>query len=219
VRLERVTPASSGKRDASLFIACAVLALCFSQAALAQSGRNRRERVEPPAPASVEPQAEPAAEPLTTKTPVVITSVIVGGDIIHDSDYFRSNYVDIAVKACIDRFKEGPMLTATKGGKLTRKAAVEWAKRETSAYVLWLEIHVKERDYIGHLTVSYIKYFVFMPQTAEVMAEGQIEPSNQTVRINGARVPTINQGSLHVTFELERGGQMVAEQVRRKLHY
>jgi hypothetical protein len=198
---------------------CAVLALCFSQAALAQSGRNRRERVAPPAPASVEPPSEPTVEPPTTKAPVAITSVIVGGEIFHDSDYFRSNYVDTAVKACIERFREGPMLTATKGGKLTRKAAIEWAKRETSAYVLWLEIRVKERDYIGHLTVAYIKYFIFMPQTAEVLAEGKVEPSNQTVRINGARVPTIDQGSLHVTFELERGGQMVAEQARRKLHY
>jgi hypothetical protein len=196
-----------------------VLALCFTEAALAQSGRNRRERVVPPTPVNAEPQAEPTVEPQATKAPVPITSVIVGGYVVHDSIYMRNNYVDIAVKACIERFKEGPMLTTQKGGKLTRKAAVEWAKKETSAYILWLEIKVEHIGMSGERTIPYIKYFVFMPQTAEVLVEGQVDPNNQTVRINGARIPTVNRGSLDPTLQLDLGGQMVADRVRRHLHY
>lgn len=220
MRLRGLNLESSGKRRACFFAVCVVGILCFSQATLAQSGRNRREKISPPpTPVSIEPQEDSSIEPQITKAPVPISSVIIGGDIVHDSKYFRSNYVDIAVKACMERFKEGPMLAVTKGGKMTRKEAVEWAKKETGAYLLWLEIRVLTGGIWGDRTIPYIKYYVFMPQTAEILTEGQVEPNNQNIRINGARVPTVNQRSLNERWQLDRGGQMVADRVRRKLHY
>ncbi|HEX7997821.1 MAG TPA: hypothetical protein VF528_05480 [Pyrinomonadaceae bacterium] len=216
---ERPAALSSATRRTRLFLLFVAALLCCTQPTLAQSGRNRKERTARPAPVVVEPQTETAVEPQITQAPVAITSVIVAGDIVHDSDYFRSNYVDIAVKACINRFKEGPMLNAVKGGKLKRKEAIAWAKKETAAYVLWLEIRVVDINMWGDDAIPYIKYFVFKPQTAELLTEGQVEPGNQNVRLNGARIPTVRQRRISASFELEIGGQKVADQVRRKLHY
>ena len=45
----------------------------------------------------------------------------------------------------------------------------------------------------GDMTVSYMDYVIFAPQTAEVVTKGRVEPSNRDVVISGAKVPTVNK--------------------------
>jgi hypothetical protein len=211
VRHERFTPSLSGSRRKCLLLVCAVIVLCFSQTAFAQSGRHPKKR-EPLPPLPTEPKPDPTLE-VPSKL-VAVKSIIVSGDVVHDSDYYRSNDVGVAVKACVSRLRERLGLEIVKGGKLKRKDAVDWAKKETAAYVLWLEIRVQDHGY--RKAISYINYYVFMPQTGDVLTKGQYDPYKEVVRILGAPVPGTT-GEKPAIVQLEDGGREIADRLIRLL--
>lgn len=211
-RGERLMQPSSGNRRKYLAVACAVAVLCFSHAVHAQSGRHQRPRVPLPPLPTEQKNEPPLDEPGKL---AAVSSIIVTGDVVHDFDYYRSNDVSLAVKACVNRLRERLGLDIVKGGKLTRKEAMAWAKRETAADVLWLEIKVRDAGSYGTL-ISYINYYVFMPQTAEVLTKGQYDPYKKVARINGARVPGVT-GPREAIEQLEDGGREIADRVIRLL--
>jgi hypothetical protein len=223
VRHEKLSPALSGKRHAYLLIVCAaVVALCCAQAALAQSGRRHKSSASPPPPpppVSVEPKPEPEIDPSAVKTPVPISSVIVMGDLIQ-SGSSRSNRVDQAVDACVERLKERQVIEAVGSGSRKRAAAMERAKSETDAYVLWLEINIDDdvrtdRGVYVERYISSVNYYVFMPQTAEILTKGRVYPRSQDIKHGGVilRLPTSNT-RLPLTYELRDVGRQVADRVR-----
>ena len=222
MRHEKLTPALSGRRYKYLLIVClAAVALCFSQAALAQSGRRHKSSVSPPPPppVTVEPKTEPETDPSVVKSPVPISSVIVVGDLVQSGSSY-SNYVDEAVDACVERLKERQVIEAKGSGSRKRTAAMERAKNETDAYVLWLEIKLVDRIrtdrgvYVEEY-ISCVDYYVFMPQTAKILAQGRVYPGSQEIKRNGSvlRLPTRNK-PLPVTYELREIGRAVADRVR-----
>jgi hypothetical protein len=222
VRHEKLTLALSLKRRKYLLLVCvAALALGFSQAALAQSGRRHKSSVPPPPPPSVsaEPKTEAEIDPSAVKSPVPISTVIVMGDLIQ-SGSSRSNYVDQAVDACVERLKERQVIEAVGSGSRKRAAAMERAKNETTAYVLWLEINVDERVrndqgvYVERY-ISSVNYYVFMPQTAEILTKGRVYPRSQDINQGGVvlRLPTSNR-RMPLTIELRDIGRQVADRVR-----
>jgi hypothetical protein len=221
MRDERLSPVFSGERHKHLLIVCAVAVLCFSQAALAQSGRRRDKSVSPPPPASTAATAaESATDPSSVKPPVPISSVIVVGDLVQ-SGKSRSNYVDKAVDACVERLKERQVIEAKGSGSRKREAVMELAKNETEAYVLWLEIKLVDRVVTDRGApfveqyVSCVDYYVFMPQTAKILTEGRVYPGQQEIKRSGTvmRLPTRNK-SLSMSYELREIGQQVADRVR-----
>ncbi len=222
MRHETHTPPSSSKRHTYLVLVCAVVTLCFSQAVLAQSGR--RPKGNPSAavpPATVEAKAEAETNPSTVKPPVPISSVIVVGDLVQSGSSY-SNYVDEAVDACVEELKKLQAIEAKGSGSRKRTAAMERAKKETDAYVLWLEIKLEDRvrtdrgvyveDYI-----TCVNYYVFMPQTAKILTEGRVYPGKQDLSAGGAvlRLPTRTRRT-DVTDELREIGRQVANRVRNK---
>lgn len=222
MQYEKLTPALSLKRRKYLLIVCAaVAALCFSQAVLAQSGRRQKSRTStpPPPPVSAEPTPEPEIDPAAVKTPAPISTVIVVGDLVQ-SGSSRSNYVDLAIDACVERLKERQVIEARGSGSRKRTAAMERAKNETEAYVLWLEINLDDNVrtdqgvYVERY-ISSVNYYVFMPQTAEILTKGRVYPASQDINRGGVvlRLPTRNK-RMPLTYELRDVGRQVADRVR-----
>lgn len=220
MRHETHAPTSSGKRRERLLLVCAIVALCFSQAALAQSGR--RPKGNPSAavpPINVEAKAETDAS--TVKPPVPISSVIVVGDLVQSGSSY-SNYVDDAVDSCVEELKKLQAIEAKGSGSRKRTAAMEQAKKETDAYVLWLEIKLQDRVrtdrgvYVEEY-ITCVNYYVFMPQTAKILTEGRVYPGTQDISAGGAvlRLPT-RTSRTNVTRELREIGRQVANRVRNK---
>jgi hypothetical protein len=223
VRHENHTTALSGKRGHYLLMVCvvAVAAICFYQVALAQSGRRRNRNVSPSQtpPVSTEAKTEPGIDPATVKPPAPISSVIVVGDLVQ-SGSSRSNYVDQAVDACVERLNERQVIEARGSGSRKRTAAMERARDETEAYVLWLEINLDDnvmtdRGVYVEQYISSVNYYVFMPQTAEILAQGRVYPRSQDIKRGGVvlRLPTRNK-RLPLTYELRDVGRQVADRVR-----
>jgi hypothetical protein len=222
------TPLTQAGRKC-LLVVCAVAALCCADAALAQSGRRRSPRVAAaPAPtvaaeekteAKAEAKAEEMAiEPRVIERPVTVSAVLVGGNIVTDADYFKSNYVDGAARECRDRLMEQPVLEVTKGGKMTRKEAVVLAKKSKDSYVLWFEINMKTSSMWGDMIVSHIEYVVFKPQTAEVLTEGKVNPNTTGIRRDGdvVRVPSVKRRSTSEMQQVLEGARIIADRVRVK---
>ena len=199
------------------FVLCAFACFCFTSHAIAQSGRRKTL---PPSP--------PVAVETTTATeddqsPVPVSSIIVVGDLIDFAEYRHSDYVDQAVKACVKQFQERPVMNATANGSLKRKAAIERAKAETGAYVLLLEITLKDNGIDRDLrpreeTICIINYYLLMPKTGKVFLEGKVDPSDKRVLMGGAvlRLPGSNRFP-RLDDQLTDGGREVAERIRRKL--
>ncbi|HEX8844308.1 MAG TPA: hypothetical protein VF791_06675 [Pyrinomonadaceae bacterium] len=200
---------------------CAVAILCLNEGALAQSGRRLSRSAQPaPTPAVTGPQTEAvAAQPEEKFAP--ISGVIVAGDLVQSGSSF-SNHVDLAVDACVDRLKEGPVINAKGSGSMKRLKAMDRAKEETDVYVLWLEIQITEsidNDYRLNEKICVINYYVFEPKTAKILAEGRVDPKSQSIRAGGGAVLRLPRGSSRtpITIQLKDGGREVADRVRRKL--
>ncbi len=221
MRHETHISSSSAKRHQYLLLVCAVATLCFSQAALAQSGRRPKGNVSSSPPVTVETKTEAGIDPSTVKPPVPISSVIVVGDLVQSGSSY-SNYVDEAVDACVEELKKLQAIEAKGSGSRKRTAAMERAKNETDAYVLWLEIKLEDRVrtdrgvYVEEY-ITCVNYYVFMPQTAKILTEGRVYPGRQDIKAGGAvlRLPT-RRGRTHVTDELREIGRQVANRVRNK---
>jgi hypothetical protein len=206
-----------------LLLICALSIFCFSHAALAQSGRRppRSPSTATVPPASVEARTEAAIDSSTVKPPVPISNVIVMGDLVQDGSSY-SNYVDDAVDACVDELKKLQAIEAKGSGSRKRTAAMERAKNETDAYVLWLEIKLVDRVrtdrgvYVEEY-ISCVNYYVFMPQTAKILTEGRVYPGTQDINNGGAvlRLPTRSK-RVSITHELREIGRQVANRVRNK---
>jgi hypothetical protein len=197
-----------------------MVVLCCSEAGLAQSGRRRSPRVEAPPPVAVEAQAgaktETAIEPQVIERPITVSAVLVGGNIVTDADYFHSNYVDGAARACRDRLMEQPVLEVTKGGKMTRKEAILLAKKAKDSYVLWFEINMKTNSIWGDMIVSHIEYVVFRPQTATILTEGKVDPNTPGIRRDGdvVRVPSVKRQRASEIQQILEGARIIADRVK-----
>lgn len=208
---ESFIPSSPGSRLIHLAAVCAIAVLCFTHTALGQSGRQRRKSEPPPSPA--QPKPDPSLEEPSRLVPV--SSIIVTGYVVHDFKYYRSKDVSEASDACIKTLREHLGLDIIKGGKLKREEAIAWAKKETSAYVLWLEIGIW-KPYSYSTAVSYINYYLFMPQTGEVLTKGQYDPYKRVARINGMPIPGTRVPAIQ-SLQLEDGGQQIAAHIIRLL--
>jgi hypothetical protein len=217
VQREKLIPTLAEKKLKWLVIVCALAALCLSQAALAQSGRRQSKNASPSTPITTDPKTEPAPGPPAVKpTPASpAASIIIGGDRIGSSTYLVASYVDEVVRACMDRLRETQGLEVKGGGDMNRKAAIDRAKKETNASVLWIQLRIEED---GSNSIS-ISYTLFTPQTAKVLTSGNVNPAMKGVGSGGVIIglpsPT---GRLPLQYQLKEGGREVANRIRGKLH-
>ncbi|HVF88768.1 MAG TPA: hypothetical protein VNH22_01800 [Blastocatellia bacterium] len=202
----------SREKRARLLMICALSILCLSQSLLAQSGRRpiKKDPPPPPAPAETRPEPAPPAE-----KPAPAAYLIVGADRLGSSMYILPGYVDEAVDACVKRLKKSPSLDTRGGGTMTRKDAIDRARKEKDAYVVWLEVNVEQNGAEG---VS-IGYTIFKPETAQVKTSGRVYLSGSRMGRGGVGVgvPSVNR-RLPPEYLMREGGQDVADRVMGNFH-
>jgi hypothetical protein len=206
---------SRGRRVCLLTLCAVSLLACLSQAALAQSGRRQNKPLSPPTPVAGEGEAEakPEAKPSAAK-PGPVASVIVGGDRFGTSTSMISGYIDEAMEACVIDLDKSRGLEARGGGGMSRKEAIDRAKKETEAYVLWLELRA-EGSREDDISVSYT---LFMPQTAKVMAFGNVYLSTRRAGRGPVSVGVPSVGNrMPLQYLMREAGREVAQRVIDKL--
>jgi hypothetical protein len=198
-----------------LLTVCAVALLCFSQAALAQSGRRQKTIASPSPPADSpaakdEGEAKPRAE-----RPAPLATVIVGGDTFSNSMTIGPTYMGEAVDSCIENLNRAGGLEARGGGAMSRKEAVDRAKKETESYVLWLEVRGEGR----RSDELYVSYTLFSPQTAKIMTSGNVYLTARRMGRGpvGVGVPGVG-GRLPLQYLMKEAGRDVAGRVADKIH-
>ncbi|HEY0377280.1 MAG TPA: hypothetical protein VGC87_10005 [Pyrinomonadaceae bacterium] len=204
---------SRGRRGRLLAL-CAVSLLCLSQVALAQSGRRQTKPLSPPSPvAKDEGEPKPEARPREDR-PGPAATVIVGGDRFGTSSSIISGSIDEAVESCVAELNKSHGLEARGGGGMTRKEAIDRAKKETEAHVLWLDVRVegsRENDIA-------VNYTLFMPQTAKVLAFGSVYLATRRAGRGpvGVGVPSVG-GRMPLQYLMREAGSEVAQRVMDKL--
>jgi hypothetical protein len=214
--MRRKQPEFSRGRRVCLLTLCAVsLLVCLSQAALAQSGRRQNKPLSPPTPVAAddEKEAKPETKPRAEK-PGPSATVIVGGDRFGSSAYTISGYIDEAIEACVAELNRSHGLEARGGGGMSRKEAIDRAKKETETYVLWLDLRV-EGSRENDISVSYT---LFMPQTAKVLTFGNVYLATRRAGRGpvSVGVPTPG-GRMPLQYLMREAGRDVAERVIDKL--
>lgn len=209
--------AVAAKPHGRFLLVCVLAILSFSYSASAQSGRRKTI----PAP-RVESKPAAAIDSEADDPPVPVTSIIVAGDLIDFAEYRHSDYVDEAVKACVKRLLERPVMNAVACGSLKEEAALERAKAETGAYVLWLKITLKDNGFDRDLrareeTICIIDYYLLMPRTGKIFATGKVDPNDKRVLMGGAVLRLPGTRMPRLKDQLIDGGREVADRIRRKL--
>jgi hypothetical protein len=216
VPLERLASQFSSKTLKALLFVCVLAALCLVQTTAAQSGRRAVKKVSPV-------PAEPAASAQAEKPTPRITSVIVcGHDITEGQKEYLSNNVSHVVDTITATLNDRPKLLmgVVNGGKLKREEAVERAKHEQNAYVLWFGYSMKLVN-LYYNSVEHMDYVVYKPQTAEVVAEGRVYPDEQKTHADPGgimRLPTNRRRSRipNTSRQLEDGAREIANRVKNK---
>jgi len=182
---------------------------------LGQSGRHAKAPVPTPSP-----QTSPSPESKTTGQEQISYVIIGGHDIDPDTKETWSTNVSTVVKACTERLKEPPQVPfeIKNGGKMTKTEAVERAKKETDAYVLWFgyRSQLVGLDY----QLVYMDYIVLKPKSASTLTEGRIDfrTSKQSADPGGIlRLPKSQKGHRSEGYVLSEGGREMADRVRNKL--
>jgi len=180
-----------------------------------QSGRRPKPTVSTPPPQASEPVDSQKA------APTEILYLIIGGHSIDkDNKEIFSNYVSSVVDTCSEKLKERPtfQLQIKNGGKMTRNEAIQRAKRETDAYVLWFGYRSELID-LRPQVVS-IDYVVLMPISTTTLTDGRVElrTAKQAADQGGViRLPRRQTRHRNDAQLLREGGQEIAERVRNKL--
>ncbi len=200
----------SQEKRGRIMIICALSILCLSQSMPAQSGRRPPRRESPP-PAPAETRPEPATESPAEK-PGPAAHLIVGGDRFGSSLDIPSVYADNAVDACLRRLKKSPSLSVRPGGNMTRGDAINIAKKERDAHVVWLEIRADSNRAEG---IS-IGYTVFKPQTAQVKTSGRVYLDNRSVGNGRVGIPLPGGNRrLPLEYQMSEGGKNVADRLMK----
>jgi hypothetical protein len=217
MRDERLSLAFSEERRRHLLIVCALSILCLSQAAVAQSGRRQVKRESTSPPVSTEVKAEPTPTPATVKAETV-ASFIVGGDRLSTAFDVPSGYLDTAVYSCIDRLGKSRGITASAGGNMSRKDAIDKAKKQSDAHVVWLEFKA-DNDGPGR-TIFVLEYSVFTPQTAKVKTFGRVYLDQARVGNGkvGVGIPPSISRRLPLDYQMKEGGRSIADRIMSSFH-
>lgn len=212
MKLERRGGKLSQEKRIRIMIICALSILCLSQPMLAQSGRRPPKRESPPPPqAPAETRPEPAPETPAEK-PGPAAYLIVGGDRFGSSMDIPSVYADNAVDACLSRLKKSPSLSVRPGGNMTRGDAINIAKKEKDAHVVWLEIRADNNRAEG---IS-IGYTVFKPQTAQVKTSGRVYLDGRSVGSGRVGIPLPGGNRrLPLEYQMSEGGKNVADRLMK----
>ena len=170
------------------FALCAALVLMCALAIFAQSGR----RVRKPEPLLVPtPEATPTPTPVAKEKPEF--TFIVGLDKYGDFSRISLSDYSGVLRSCAQRLNESRVVKAdVESHDLSRAAAIQKAKGEKEAYVVWLQLRPNNASVrTGSNDDPYnvfIEYSVFAPITAKQVTSGNTFP--EAYRRTPVRIPT-----------------------------
>ena len=127
------------------------------------------------------------------------------------------------VDECLERIRAVPLFAAAPVRDLKRSEAIDMAKSDEKAYVLWLEFTADaadmDRSGMGQpdLRNLVVRYVLYTPGTGEVRTQGRLYFSADTrARAGGVLIP-YGGGRRGSNYTLEEAGQKVAEYVMDSL--
>lgn len=213
MRLKRFVLKFSGKNYKVFWVLCLAAAFCFCQTVEAQSGRRaNRGAASKPLPSDVSPPK--IDSPVISKPDEKILSLIVLGRKNDNAAFSSSSDLNTVLKECVKTLEEyalksGSGLTVTKADKKWKlEEAIERAKKETTAHILWLEIGMSG-DVLGNERLNYLDYAIIAPQTGTRVTSGRIQP--------GRLDPSIGQGGvLQLPTDNRRRGSVSPATLRDK---
>ncbi|HEY6328644.1 MAG TPA: hypothetical protein VI756_04855 [Blastocatellia bacterium] len=184
----------------------ALLFICLLTAtANGQSGRKLPTWSDPQPTPTPTPAEQPKAKEKEPLTRLIVTQYLLMVN--------RSYYTDVAIESCLARLKASKAATVTHEKDMTRKGAIDRAKQETEAYVVYLEM---DSDSSGSMGMGggnpyrlFLEYFVYVPGTAKVKASGRVYQQNVNANSGPVGVPTSGGADYRLAFV----GQEAADRI------
>jgi hypothetical protein len=213
MRRERLSLSLPKERRGYFPVVCVLSILCLSQVALAQSGRRQSKNISPSPPVIVEAKTEGEAKPPTAK-PAPVASLIIGGDRLSTSIDIPLGSLDLVINSCIEKLEKASSLVATSGGdNMNRKDAIDKAKKQEKAYVVWLDLKVE--SYNSDSSGFILEYSVFEPQTAKLKTSGHVYLDRAQIRNGrvGVGLPPSASRRLSLDYLMRQGGENVADRL------
>jgi len=197
--------------------------LLFGALAEAQSGRRvpKQPNTPPPSqtPASKEPDDSepPPPEPVNTEPQKPLAVLIVTLDSRNFSNgSSASNYI---FGSFVNRLKQSPSVEVRVEKEMNRKQAIDQAKLQTDAHIVWIEIDADESSINqGQLRRIEAGYTVFAPNTAKVKTQGHIpyRPYQPTVGVGQVNIPSpvpLPSGRSTMQYSLQQMGYDMADRI------
>lgn len=174
------------------------LALCLAAVATAgaQSGRRKPPPLSPAPTPSPTPEGESESQPRAkSEKAAEVTFAVYESD--GASAFFDFRTEELVMDAFVERLTRNRELSATRGGKSTRKQAQERAKKETASYVVLVELE-NDTSYVGQGGVGQgdtrtvvVKTYVYEPGTGTLkyMDRTYQRPYRPTTSVGGVAIP------------------------------
>jgi len=176
--------------------AATLVLLILPAAASAQSGRKLPTWTDPkPSPSPTPDEQKQPKEKIDPITLIVSQFTVTVGS---------SYYANVPIETCLARLKASKSAEISHERDMSRKEATERAKKETTAYVVWLQV---DSDYMGMGSGNpyrlFLNYTVLIPGTAKVKTQGRIYQSNVAGGAYDYRLAMIGQEAAdHILFAL-----------------
>lgn len=196
----------------AVILSVALVTVC-ALGILAQSGR--RVRKPEPAPVPI-PEATPLSTPPLAKEKPAFTFIV---GLEKYSDFSRASLSDYSgvLRSCAQRLNESRAVRAdTESRDQSRAAAIQKAKAEKEAYIVWLQLRsntTSARTGGDDPNNLYIEYTVFAPVTAKQVTSGNAYPD--AYRRTPVRIPTSPTVGDYYLNQAARG---VAERILDHFH-
>jgi hypothetical protein len=179
IHRKRTSQGFVGSRGLAWVLVCLLVLCAFVGAASGQSGRRAQRPGEAtPAPSTVEPKEEPNVASVNPVETAKLSLFVVDH---FSSEEIPANVVREIVQSFYGRLRERSTAVAvTLERDLSRKEAVEHAKKVMRTYVVWLEVQTdapeaeRASGEPGDDDALAVTYVVFTPGTAEIKTEGRV---------------------------------------------
>lgn len=198
------------------FLVCIISILLLCSVGQAQSGRRSTKPISPTP--SLPPPSEPETPLPKSKPAQPQQKLIVGIDKLSGSINIPQYMFDAVWNGFLERFRGVSSISISTDQNMSRKEAIDRAKKETDSFVVFLRL---EDDNTGANTGMgqvnpdslVVKYVIFSPVTGKTKGQGQAY-TRPPRSVLGGRLPA----SRGVELQLYEAGREAADRVMSALN-
>jgi hypothetical protein len=188
---------------------CLLFMLALCSVAWAQSGRRSPKPISPPTPTPSPAEAEPPAAP-KERAEQKQQTLIAGMSDDLGSVYIPGYMLDAVWRGFVERFKAYSSIVLSGEKRMSRKQAIDRAKKQTESFVVLLQLGTEAiNPSMGGTSVDdlVVSYLIFTPGTAKVKDQGHVYLRSYR-GVLGTRLPTGRE-----TTQLYEAGREAASRV------